>query len=252
MADARAIASNRARALESDASPVPAVDLCMTSSPFAVLRSSIEGLVMAIPVETLVSRVIAGDPLAWKELWRTVEPRLDTMLRRARFLGPLAGNEDARRDIVLAVMDALQADGHGRLHRFAEARAENPALSFFAWLAVVARRLAIDSMRRRDGYIDRRAEDRGGEWVRSETLPADSQLPGERPPFTNRVQARRVLDIAETLLGPEQHRALSAWSAGHGFDEIGGALGVSERHAERLVRAALERLRRRVRDGGGE
>jgi DNA-directed RNA polymerase specialized sigma24 family protein len=219
----------------------------MTPNPFAVVRSP-EVLLMIAPVETLVARVIAGDASAWKALWQVVEPRLLAMLRRPRFLGRLSRSEDDCRNIAVEVLGALRADDHARLRRYTEALVQNPTLPFFAWLAVVAKRMAIDYMRRQGTYVDRRGG--GAAWVDTGTLPPDSQLPGERPPFTDGAAARHVRELAATELAPEQHAAVTAWTEGRGFAEIAAELGISERHAERVVRAGLERLRRRVRTGG--
>src|SRR5262245_40196138 len=164
----------------------------MIANPFAVIPF-VQGIPVAVSVEALVQRVIEGDAGAWKELWRTVEPRLFAMLRRPRFIGRLSQSEDDCRNICVEVLGALQADDHARLKRYAEARAQNPALPFFAWLVVVAKRMAIDYMRRQDGYHDLRGKGDGakGEWATSATLPADSQLDGGRPAYTDGAEARR-------------------------------------------------------------
>src|SRR5688572_4852160 len=129
------------------------------SHPVAVVSSE-EGPSMAqaaAEIEGLVPRVVAGAPEAWQTFWEAVEPRLSAMLRRPRFLGRLSQSEDDCRNIVGEVLDALQASGHARLRRFLEARVRHPSPPFFAWLAVVAKRLAIDYMRRLEAYQDLRA-----------------------------------------------------------------------------------------------
>src|SRR5262249_6584228 len=109
---------------------------------------------------------------------------------------------------------------------------------------VVAKRIAIDYKRGHETYIDRRhVEDasRPGGWRDVGTLPGDSRLPGDRPPVTARGTAHELL--AGTALPPEQRAALEAWLAGATFEEIGD-------DAEKRVRAALRRIRRRFREDG--
>jgi DNA-directed RNA polymerase specialized sigma24 family protein len=209
---------------------------------------------MAPPnIEGLVTRVLAGEASAWQALWQAVEPRLYALIRRPSFLGRLSESEDDCRNIVVEVLAALRAHDHMRLRSFAAARVANPALPFFAWLTVVAKRLAIDYMRRQDTYQDLRArvgEGARGAWTPITALPPESQLPGFRPPMTNRAAVAELLTFAGRDLPLEQRAALSAWLQGGSFDDVARAAGLpSARQAERVVRAALERLRRRFRPG---
>src|SRR5512134_1324145 len=119
---------------------------CM--SRLVVLSRGEDPAMVAPPLEELVRRVLDGDDAAWQAFWQAVEPRLYALLRRPRFLGRLSQSEDDCRNIVVDVMHALRAAEHARLRRFLEARAANPALPFFAWLVVIAKRLAIDYQRR--------------------------------------------------------------------------------------------------------
>jgi DNA-directed RNA polymerase specialized sigma24 family protein len=205
-------------------------------------------------IEALVERALAREPGAWHQLWQAVEPRLYALIRRPSFLGRLSQSEDDCRNIVLEVLAALQADDHARLRRFTEARARNPALPFFAWLTVVAKRLSIDYMRRQDDFRDLRRHPKDGAkgaWSPTVALPSDSQLPGTRPQVTNLAAVRELLEFAGRDLPDEQQGALAAWIEGERFDDIARALGLADgRAAERAVRAAIERLRRRFRDGG--
>ncbi len=69
-----------------------------------------------------------------------------------------------------------------------------------------------------------------------------------RPPVTNRGTAREIVEFAAHALAPEQRQALELWIGGASFDEIAAALTTSDaKAAERLVRAALERIRRHFR-----
>ena len=203
-------------------------------------------------IEVLVEQTLSGDEAAWQRLWQQVEPALNALLRRPQVLGRLSQNEDDRRNIVVEVMGRLRARRFARLARYAEARRQHPALPFVGWLAVVARRVAIDYMRRHDAYVDRRHErdaSRPGGWREIGALPSESQLPGARPPVTGRGTARELFAYASAELPDDQRTALAAWLEGASFDEI-AARGTA-RDAEKLVRAALGSLRRRFREEPG-
>ncbi len=205
----------------------------------------------APPIDALVDQVLADRPGAWQDLWQAVEPRLYALIRRPSFLGKLSQNEDDCRNIVVDVLAALRADDHARLRSFVAARARNPALPFFAWLAVVAKRLAIDYMRRLDDYQDlrgRAGDGPKGAWAATTELPPDSQLPGVRPQYTNRATVAELVAYAGRDLTAEQNAVLSAWIQGGSFEDVARASGLGgARQAEKAVRAALERLRRKFR-----
>lgn len=206
---------------------------------------------VAPPIEVLVEQVLAAEAGAWQEFWQTVEPRLYALIRRPSFLGKISQNEDDCRNIVVDVLAALRSDEHARLRSYAEARVKNPALPFFAWLAVVAKRLAIDYMRKQDSYQDlrgRAGDGPKGAWTPTTALPPDSQMPGVRPPVTNRATVAELLAFAGKDLPHDQNVALSAWIQGGSFEDIAVAAGLAgPRQAEKTVRAALERLRRKFR-----
>jgi len=202
-----------------------------------------------VDVQELVVATLGGDERAWQQLWQQVEPSLYALLRRPQVLGRLSRSEDDCRNIVVQVMGRLRDDNFARLGQYAEARRRNPGIPFMGWLVVVAKRVAIDYMRGHDTYIDRRHDENAsspGAWREIGTLPSDSQLPGGRPPVTARGTARELYAFASTDLPEDQRVALAAWLEGATFEEI--AAGGDARHAEKLVRAALVRLRRRFRE----
>jgi len=203
----------------------------------------------AVDLHALVGDTLAGDERAWQQLWQEVEPTLYAMLRRPHVLGRLSQSEDDCRNIVVEVMARLRVDGFARLAHFAEAHRHNPAIPFLGWLVVVAKRVAIDYLRGHEAYVDRRhdkAASSPGAWRDIRSLPSDSQLPGVRPAMTGRGTARELYAFAGAELAADQRRALAAWLEGATFDEI--AAGGDPREAEKLVRAALVRLRRKFRE----
>jgi DNA-directed RNA polymerase specialized sigma24 family protein len=200
-------------------------------------------------LEDLVVEAAGENELAWKELWCTIERPLAQMIAQPSFLGRLGGLEDDRQNIVLAVMARLRADRLHRLRLYIEARRANPQLRFMSWLRVVAKRVGIDYLRAHPEYIRRTREDasRPGQWVQPEPLPPSSQGLGQRPPMTDLGTAHQLLVLAAELPG-RQRRALEMWVHDQSFDAIADSLALTDAaEARRVVRAALERLRRHVR-----
>lgn len=202
-------------------------------------------------LERLVARAAASDAAAWQALWSTIEGPLSRIIAQPRFLGRLGQREDDRKNIVVAVMARLRAGENARLRQYLDARALNPRLRFLTWLRVVAKRVGIDYMRAHPDYVRRHDENasRPGVWIDPKTLPPASQIVGERPPVTNRGTARELLAYAAGVISGPQHKALELWAQSESFGDIATALGLgSASEAERMVRAVLERLRRRFRE----
>jgi len=194
-------------------------------------------------MEQLVERAADGDEEAWRGLWEIVEPMLARLIAQPRFLGRLGQRDDDRGNIALAVMARLRADRWHRLRLYLEARRTNPTLRFESWLRVVAKRVGIDYLRAHPDF-DRRET----RWVTQVTLPPASELGGERPPVTDRGTARELLELAASFPA-DQRRALELWAHGESFAVIALALGrTRELDAQRVVRAAIERLRRYYRE----
>jgi DNA-directed RNA polymerase specialized sigma24 family protein len=147
-------------------------------------------------------------------------------------------------------MARLRADSFARLQLYLDARRSNPRLRFLSWLRVVAKRVGIDYLRSHPDYVRRHDENasRPGVWIDAGTLPPASQIFGERPPVTNRGTARELLQFAAGAIPDDQRHALELWAQSESFEDIAKALGfASATEAERVVRAAIERLRRRFR-----
>jgi DNA-directed RNA polymerase specialized sigma24 family protein len=202
-------------------------------------------------VERLVLAATRGDGSAWIGLWQILDAWLSTTVSNPRFSGRVGQREDDRRNIVLEVMSRLQAHGFERLKLYVEAKQQNPELRFMSWLRVVTKRVTIDYVRTHPEYLDHRRspdEDQVGEWVTPRTLPPDSRI-GRRPPVTNQSTASELMRYAAATLPGPQVRALEMWLGGAAFEDIARELDQEEgKDAERLVRSALERLRRRFRD----
>jgi len=202
----------------------------------------------------MIPQVVGGDEEAWRALWAALEPRLGGLARKPRFSGRLSRSEDDVRNIIVEVMDRLRDDDFRRLRRYLAQRAERPGTTFMPWLIVVAKRIAVDYLRAHADYIDKRRDpktDSPGKWVEQGTLPSDSRLDGGRPPVTNQGTALAMLRFAYDNLPAEQVAAVELWILQKSFAEMAQELGLeSPKAAERVLRAALERLRRQFRDKG--
>jgi DNA-directed RNA polymerase specialized sigma24 family protein len=201
-------------------------------------------------LETLVVAAAGESEAAWQRLWAAIEPPLSRIIAQPRFLGRLGQREDDRRNIVVAVMARLRADRLARLKMYLDAKRANPRLRFLSWLRVVAKRVGIDYLRAHPDYLRRDESNAStpGKWIDPGTLPPASQIMGERPPITNQGTARELLQFAAGAIPDEQRRALEMWSQSESFADIASALRLaSAGEAEKTVRAAIERLRRKFR-----
>jgi DNA-directed RNA polymerase specialized sigma24 family protein len=201
-------------------------------------------------LDALVVAAAGGDEGAWQRLWNAIEGPLTRVVAQRSFLGPLSRRDDDRANIVVSVMGRLRDDGFRRLQVYLDTKRENPRLRFMSWLRVVTKRVGIDYLRQHQNWIRRTSANAStpGRWVDAGTLPPDSELRGERPPVTNIGTVRELLEFAKHELPPEQLRALQLWAASETFDQIAHTMELpSAREAERRVRAALERMRRKFR-----
>lgn len=202
-------------------------------------------------ISDLLDRTLAGDGQAWQELWGWLDPRLTAMVRRFR-LARISHQEDDRRGVVLEVMARLREDDFRRLRLFAETSARHGKLALLPWLQVVAKRVAIDYMRAHPDYLNpvrRGGGPRGaGRWQDPKSLPPPSLLPGARPSITRDGTARQMLAHAQEVLPEKHYHALALKVRGEGAADIARALGLaSAAEADRMVRTAFERLRRKFR-----
>jgi DNA-directed RNA polymerase specialized sigma24 family protein len=201
-------------------------------------------------IEGLVLAAAHGEERAWKELWTVLEPRVHSIVRRQRLFAVRVENRsDDLRDVFVAFMGRLHANHFSRLRRYLSQRSAQPSLTFLAWASVVAKRVAIDCLRAHPDYVDtRRSAARGpGVWIRAERLAPDRRISGGGPTLSG-IAAREIMRYAETALPALQRAALELWLGHRSDGEIARALQLGHpADAQRLVHAALERLRRHYR-----
>jgi hypothetical protein len=199
-----------------------------------------------------VPRVIAGDDAAWKELVARLEPHLIPLLRRSRTLAPLRNSIDDCRAVMISVLERLSKDNYRGLRLFQPWANANPGKDFGDWIRIVTANMARDHVSSRLGEAGRSAEPDDVPLNKRMLNTLASLLPADddyrlafRPSMTNVQLARELLEYAARSLEQTQLRALRRWMDGATFEEIAAELGLAApRDADKLVRAALARLRR--------
>lgn len=214
-------------------------------------------MIIALPDPDLASlagyvpRVVGGDALAWQELVARLEPHLLQLLRRGRTLGPMRHNVDDCRAVMIDVLERLRRDDFRGLRLFRPWADANPGKDFGDWIRIVTVNIARDHVSSRLGEAPRNKRMLN---TLASLLPRDDdERLGFRPAMTSEQLARELLEYAARTLDPAQLRALCRWIEGASFAELADELGLAApRDADKLVRAALARLRRRFEDQADE
>ncbi len=201
-----------------------------------------------------VPRVVGGDDAAWQELVVQLESHLMALLRRSRTLGPMRHNVDDCRAVMISVLERLKKDDYRGLRLFQPWVAANPNKDFGDWIRIVTVNLARDHVSSRLGATERADGEPPLNKRMLNTLA--SLLPTDddprlafRPLMTNDQLARELMEYAARALDPTQLRALHLWIEGASFEELAAELELPRpQDANRLVRAALAKLRRRFGD----
>jgi len=195
-----------------------------------------------------VPRVVVGDVAAWKELVVQLEPLLLQLLRRSRTLGPLRHSIDDCRAVMISVLERLSKDDFRGLRLFQPWADVNPDKDFGDWIRIVTVNIARDHMTARLGGAARDSDTPNKRMLNTlaSLLPADDDNRlAFRPAMTDVQVARELLEYAARSLESTQLRALRLWMDGASHDTIASELELaSPRDADKLVRAALARLRR--------
>jgi len=201
-----------------------------------------------------VPRVVSGDGTAWHELVSALEPLLIRLLRRSRTLGPMRNNLDDCRAVTVNVLERLEKDDFRGLRLFQPWVEANPGKTFGDWIRIVTANMARDHVSSRIGQPKRadaetQLNKRLVNTLASFLADGDDLRLASKPSSTHVQLARELLDYAVRELDPAQFAALRRWLEGETFEELAGELGLSgPRDAERVVRAAVARLRRQLGD----
>jgi len=199
-----------------------------------------------------VPRVVGGDASAWNELVVRLEPLLLQLLRRSRTLGPMRHNVDDCRAVMISVLERLSKNDFRSLRLFQPWADANPGKDFGDWIRIITVNIARDHVSARLGGAARAGSDDEAPLNKRMLNTLASLLPGDddhrlafRPSMTNVQLARELLEYAARSLESTQLHALRRWMDGASFDELARELGLANpRDADKLVRAALARLRR--------
>lgn len=197
-----------------------------------------------------VPKVVAGDASAWNTLVVRLEPLLLELLRRGRTLGPLRHNVDDCRAVMISVLERLSKDDFRGLRLYQPWSEANPGKDFGDWIRIVTVNLARDYMSSRLGEASRSEDEAPFNKRMLNSLAAllptgDDNRLAFRPAMTNVQMARELLEYAARSLEATQLQALRRWMDGASHDEIATELSLAgPRDADKLVRAALARLRR--------
>jgi hypothetical protein len=200
-----------------------------------------------------VPRVVGGDRSAWQELVVRLEPHLLQLLRGGRTLGPMRHNVDDCRAVMIDVLERLCKDDYRGLRLFQPWADANPGKDFGDWIRIVTVNLARDHVSSRLGAADAGdGEPRNKRMLNTlaSLIPRDDDdCLAFRPAMTSAQLARELLEYAARTLDAAQLHALRRWIEGASFAEIAGELDLATpRDADKVVRAALARLRRRFED----
>jgi hypothetical protein len=223
----------------------------------------------------------------WQELLVKIAPHVEHWAARNRALGRwrLDGEDDVRA-VLVAVLGRLGRDDYAALRRFRDrgalddgeeddeqraavdrlarmagaqepddepvadpdARAGSAATPLRALLLTLVKRAAADHVRYRLGWTDQ-----GGRRIAGTHAERLSDVPetGARPPITDYVTVRRLLDDIERFaeqFPPPMRSALRLWTQDASFADIARELALADEAAARkLVRSAHARLRERFR-----
>jgi hypothetical protein len=203
----------------------------------------------------LVARVVSGDRAAWQSLVEILFPMIEHIARSSHSMGPLRASIDHCRNVATDTLDKLERNDYRALSILDHWRTANPTKTFLDWLRIVTTNVARDYVEKQLGSgrapgMDERAKKRALHTLAT-ALPPDDQGQGLRPPVTDQQTTREILEYAREHLAADQLAALSAWLERAELVEIGAIAGSSDRdpkelarHGEKLVRAALARLRR--------
>lgn len=199
-------------------------------------------------MEDLIRRVVAGDGAAWQELWTAIQPTIWALTGKWQICSRLSERDDERHNIELRIIERLRDEDFRRLRIYLESVDREQSGSFKTWLRVVAKNTAIDYMRGHAEFKRTTERDNEGRWVELEGMTGHNPLPSGNPSTDRMAEATRMLTLAREILSEEQRSAVFVWLTSSDYRYVAEQLSLkTPKDAERLVRAALERIRRRIR-----
>jgi len=197
------------------------------------------------PDDALLRQVLRHDDVAWMQLFTKYGPIVERIVRASRSMGSYRRSDDDVRNVMAQVFERLRRDDFRALRTFDAWRAKHPAKEFSDWLTIVTVNVARNYVAAKLG-----TPSAAGTSIKqlvntlAEAFP-EGGGPPNHPHMTTKETARQIGEYARAHLPRDQLSALQRWLEGKEFDEIARELGLANpRSADRLVRAALARLRR--------
>jgi hypothetical protein len=196
--------------------------------------------------DEILRRVVRGDQVAWTALFLQYSPVVERIARTNRSMGSYRESDDDVRNVMAHVFERLRRHDYRVLRMFSAWQDRNPSKSFQDWLTI----MTVNIIR---NYITSKlgARSQSGASLKqlvntlADALPIDGGGLSVKPQITTREAAQRVIEFARNALAGDQLAVLAAWLEGASFDEIASERRLGDaRAAERLLRAALARLRR--------
>jgi hypothetical protein len=199
--------------------------------------------------DELLRRVLRHDDVGWMQLFTKYGPVVERIIRSSRSMGSYRRRDDDVRNVMASVFERLRRDDFRALRTFDAWRAKNPGKAFSDWLTIVTVNVARNYVAAKLGT----PSEAGTSIKQLVNTLADAFPEGGGPPnhphMTTKETARQIGEYAREHLPRDQLDALQRWLEGKDFDEIARELGLADaRTADRLVRAALARLRREFDD----
>jgi len=196
--------------------------------------------------DVLLGRVLRGDQVAWMTLFSQYGPVVERIVRTNRSMGSCRGSEDDVRNVMAQVFARLRRDDYRALRMFPGWRDKNPGKAFDDWLTIVTVNVVRNYMSSKLG-----SPNENGESLKqlvntlADTLPLEGDKLLLHPHITTKETAQRIIDYARDNLAEDQLAVLKAWLEGASLDDMVADLRLADvRAADRLLRAALARLRR--------
>lgn len=199
--------------------------------------------------DDLLRRILSGDQVAWMTLFTQYGPVIERIARTTRSMGSYRTSRDDVRNVMAQVFERLRRDDYRALRTFPGWLDRNPGRDLTDWLTIVTVNVARNYIAAKlgapsdDGTPIKQLVNTLADAMPLEGAPG---APLVRPHITTKETAHRIFAYARDHLEDDQLAALTSWLEGASFDEIAGELHLADTTAaERLVRSALARLRRK-------
>jgi hypothetical protein len=196
--------------------------------------------------DEVLRQVLRNDQVAWMTLFSRFGPMVTAIARTSRAMGSYRNSEDDVRNVMAQVFERLRRDDYRALRTYVPWHNKNPSKTFSDWLTIVTVNVVRSYMSAKLG-APREDKASAKQLVNTfaEGLNLDGDEPIVLPHMTTKETAQRIIAYAQDHLADDQLAVLAGWLEGSSFAEMAAELHLADaKGAERLLRAALARLRR--------